>query len=261
MRVNKDEKIDKEKIEEDLLENVEKATEDVDSNKLMDEVISNVDKSEEQAKHQEKNATEFETTQEEDESEEELEEDELSVEEEDDEPKTHGKTKGSLLKLAVGKNLAGRMKELIKEAKEPVGVATEESGIENEFRGLVICMEDCDDSTFTLHNDMIEGKIGNTGEECGVLDKQCEKGNCTAVELGHKEPKAKRSTLKHPEEERKKWKEGCEKELRDFNRREMWRKMKMKDTPEGRKLIESKWVFKLKRNSVYHDRLVALGCA
>ena len=45
-----------------------------------------------------------------------------------------------------------------------------------------MCMEDCDDSTFTLHNNMIEGKIGNTGEECGIVDEQHEKGNHSAEE-------------------------------------------------------------------------------
>ena len=31
------------------------------------------------------------------------------------------------------------------------------------------------------------------------------------------------------------------------------------DIPEGRKLIGSKWVFKVKRNGTYRSRLVALG--
>ena len=34
----------------------------------------------------------------------------------------------------------------------------------------------------------------------------------------------------------------------------------MKDVPTGRRLIGSKWVFKLKRNGVFRSRLVALGC-
>ena len=54
-------------------------------------------------------------------------------------------------------------------------------------------------------------------KECEILDEQCKKGNHSAVESGHKEPKTHRSVMKHPEEERRKWKEGCEKELRDFN--------------------------------------------
>ena len=37
--------------------------------------------------------------------------------------------------------------------------------------------------------------------------------------------------------------------------------MKIKDTPEGQKLIGSKWAFKLKRNGVCCSRLVVLGYA
>ena len=39
----------------------------------------------------------------------------------------------------------------------------------------------------------------------------------------------------------------------------MWRKIKIKDIPEGIKLVGCKWVYKLKRNGVYRSRLVALG--
>ena len=54
------------------------------------------------------------------------------------------------------------------------------------------------------------------------------------------------------------WQEVA-KELQDFKRREVWRKIKIRDVPAGKSLIGSKWVFKLKRNGVFRSGLVALG--
>ena len=41
--------------------------------------------------------------------------------------------------------------------------------------------------------------------------------------------------------------------------RSVWKVMKMRDIPPGRKLIGCKWVHKLKRNGVHRSRLVASG--
>ena len=41
--------------------------------------------------------------------------------------------------------------------------------------------------------------------------------------------------------------------------REVWRKTDRKKTPNTRRLIGNKWVFKLKRDGMYRARLVALG--
>ena len=65
--------------------------------------------------------------------------------------------------------------------------------------------------------------------------------------------------LKRPDEEREKWLTGVAKELQDFERREVWRRIKKKDVPAGKSSIGTKWVFKLKRNGVFRSRLVALG--
>ena len=65
--------------------------------------------------------------------------------------------------------------------------------------------------------------------------------------------------LKRPQEERQNWLKGVKEELDAFNKREVWKIRKIKDIPKGRKLIGSKWVFKLKRNGKYRSRLVALG--
>ena len=74
------------------------------------------------------------------------------------------------------------------------------------------------------------------------------------------EPRNFNEMMRRPEEEeRKKWLEGCTKEILNFNKREVYEVISLEEVPEGRKLIGSKWVFKLKRNGTYRSRLVALG--
>ena len=85
------------------------------------------------------------------------------------------------------------------------------------------------------------------------------KGNHGLVESDYREPKSHGMMMKRPEWEREKWLEGTQKEFRDFNARGMWRVVKMNDMSTGRRLIGSKWVFKLKRNGVHWSRLVTLG--
>ena len=65
--------------------------------------------------------------------------------------------------------------------------------------------------------------------------------------------------MKRPEEERTKWLKRVKKEFKDFEKRGVWKVIKKKDIPEGRRLIGNKWVFKVKRNGTYRSRLVALG--
>ena len=67
--------------------------------------------------------------------------------------------------------------------------------------------------------------------------------------------------LKRPIEEREKWMAGVAKELQDFKRREVWRKIKIKDVPAGKSLIGTKWVFKLKRSGGFrcHQQFFSSG--
>jgi hypothetical protein len=48
------------------------------------------------------------------------------------------------------------------------------------------------------------------------------------------------------------------KELADFAARGVYKVIKMHEVPEGRRLIGSKWVFKVKRDGRFRSRLVAL---
>ncbi len=67
----------------------------------------------------------------------------------------------------------------------------------------------------------------------------------------------KRRTKREPEE-RAKWLDGVEKEFQNFDKRNVWRVIKIKDVPLGTRLIGSKWVCK-KRDGRHRARLVALG--
>jgi hypothetical protein len=40
---------------------------------------------------------------------------------------------------------------------------------------------------------------------------------------------------------------------------QVWKKIKQKDMPDGRRCVKHEWVFKIKRNGVFHARLVACG--
>jgi hypothetical protein len=42
-----------------------------------------------------------------------------------------------------------------------------------------------------------------------------------------------------------------------MNRRKVWKKIKRRDIPEGRRCVKQKWIFKVKRNGVFRARLVA----
>ena len=51
----------------------------------------------------------------------------------------------------------------------------------------------------------------------------------------------------HPDEEEKEhWRTAIKKEFNDMTKREVWRKINVREIPEDRRLIGSKWVFKKK---------------
>ena len=74
------------------------------------------------------------------------------------------------------------------------------------------------------------------------------------------EPTTFAEAWNHPnQEKRKKWRMAIQKEFADMNKRQVWRKMKRRDMPNGRRCVKCKWVFKEKRNGVFRARLVACG--
>ena len=131
--------------------------------------------------------------------------------------------------------------------------------VQEDDMGLIMEVEE------EMVNDcMLSDKDGSMGviEQCGLLEEQydAEERCCfSAVESGYKEPPTYKSMLRRPREEREKWIEGCRKEFRDFEKRGVWVKMRINELPPGRKLVGTKWVFKVKRCGRYRSRLVAKG--
>ena len=58
---------------------------------------------------------------------------------------------------------------------------------------------------------------------------------------------------------REKWQEAIRLEFKKMLDMGVWRHVKRKDSPKYQRLVGCRWVFKVKRNGVYHARLVAKG--
>jgi hypothetical protein len=56
---------------------------------------------------------------------------------------------------------------------------------------------------------------------------------------------------------RKKYRDGIHKEFRKMNERKVWRKTMRQVIPQGRRCVKCRWVFEIKRNGIFHCRLVA----
>ena len=77
---------------------------------------------------------------------------------------------------------------------------------------------------------------------------------------GGEEPTTFQEAWHHPDKEtRESWRESIRKEFRDMIRRGVWRRMKRRNIPAGRTLVDHKWVFKRKKNGIFRSRLVAKG--
>jgi len=92
-----------------------------------------------------------------------------------------------------------------------------------------------------------------------ILNSMTSKDARGASVKEYKEPTTYYQMTKRGSEEKAKWLDGVEKEFQNFDKRNVWRVIKIKDVPLGRRLIGSKWVFKKKRDGRHRTRLVALG--
>ena len=80
----------------------------------------------------------------------------------------------------------------------------------------------------------------------------------SVVTSGSREPKTFQEAWHCPNEKgRNNWRTVIKKEIRSMIERKVWRKTEKK-IPNNRRLIGNKWVFKIKRDSTYRARLVAL---
>ena len=82
----------------------------------------------------------------------------------------------------------------------------------------------------------------------------------SAVTSGPTEPKTFQESWHSPvEEERNNWQIAIRKEIKSMINRGVWRKIDKLKIPQNRRLFGNKWVFKIKRDGTYRERLVALG--
>ena len=58
---------------------------------------------------------------------------------------------------------------------------------------------------------------------------------------------------------REKWREAIHLEFKKMSDMGVWRHVKRNDHPNDCRLVACRWLFKVKRNGVYHARLVAKG--
>jgi hypothetical protein len=74
------------------------------------------------------------------------------------------------------------------------------------------------------------------------------------------EPKPYQEAWNHQETKQKdKWRDAIAKEFNKMANRNVWKKIKHHKMPIGRRCVKIKWVMIIKRNGVFHARLVACG--
>ena len=72
-----------------------------------------------------------------------------------------------------------------------------------------------------------------------------------------KVPKNYAQAMNGPEAER--WWRPIEKEIREFLKRDVWKRIKRSEVPVGRRLIKSRWIFKIKPDPVHLERNIDKG--
>jgi transposase InsO family protein len=82
----------------------------------------------------------------------------------------------------------------------------------------------------------------------------------TAIDSGYSEPSNFKAAWHHPDPiHQEHWRAAIRKEFKDMHDKSVWKYTSTNAIPSDRKLLGSKWVFKLKKNGTYRARLVALG--
>jgi len=74
------------------------------------------------------------------------------------------------------------------------------------------------------------------------------------------DPPSFKAAWDHPDEyQRVRWRKAIKKELDLMQKMKVWKIIKKKEIPEGRRCVKNKWVFNIKRNGIFWARLVACG--
>ncbi len=89
---------------------------------------------------------------------------------------------------------------------------------------------------------------------------QVEMALMTAIDSGYNEPSNFQAAWHHSDPvQQGHWRDAIRKEFGDVHSKSVWKYKSTNTIPNDRKLLGSKWVFKLKKNGTYRARLVALG--
>ena len=82
-----------------------------------------------------------------------------------------------------------------------------------------------------------------------------EVGYFSAVNSGYSEPQNFEEAWNHPDPIlREKWRNAIMKEIQDMLKRGVWKHGKKSEIPTDRRLIGSKWVFKIKNSGKFRAR-------
>jgi hypothetical protein len=74
------------------------------------------------------------------------------------------------------------------------------------------------------------------------------------------EPRSYDEAWNNPDPKQKaQWRTAITKEFKDMETRKVWKIIKRKAIPPGRRCVKNRWVWKIKRDSVHRARLVACG--
>jgi len=145
-----------------------------------------------------------------------------------------------------------------------MGIDPFENGNEEEEETVPLIYEKKKNETFEermfrLHLLMLELEKAESNNN----STESEKANrLKTVVLNLKEyvPRTFREAWDHPDLEfRRRFREAIRKEFRSMIERKVWRNMKRRDIPQGRRCVKCKWVFEIKRDGRFKARLVACG--
>ena len=117
----------------------------------------------------------------------------------------------------------------------------------------VVELPDDDDKLLELLTKATLGRNMNEEESSNLL-------RSVVGKLKETKPDTFQQAYNHPNLKMKElWRKSIKKEFHSMIVRQVWRKIKRRDMPRGRRCVKSKWVFDVKRSGLFKVRLVACG--
>ena len=142
----------------------------------------------------------------------------------------------------------------------PVGV-TDDEAVASRTRSLTAADEPIAARTrHALGSDPEMSAFADVKDEKTLKEWLHEIAFVTSTMSDHDEPQSFQEAWCDPDLiDREKWREAICLEFKKMLYMGVWRHVKSKDHPKDHRLIGCRWVFKVKRNGVYHARLMAKG--